>query len=132
MEKSKVITVNVLSALATTATALLTYGLGDSDSFPIAQLLALTAGFFIYVAASDIIPEIHEDVGKNKKDVRPWLLLIGALFIVIVSPIAHGYIDAGHDKHVAESIDEHNDDNHHAADEHEHDDGDDMHTHDDE
>lgn len=96
MEKSKVIIFNILSALATTATALITFGLGDSDKFPIPALLAITAGFFVYIAASDIIPEIHESTKKGKRDIRPWLLLLGAAFIMIFSPIAHDYIDTAH------------------------------------
>ncbi|MCA9328406.1 ZIP family metal transporter [Candidatus Saccharibacteria bacterium] len=114
MEKSRVITVNVLSALATTITAVVTYGFGDAEGFPVAPLLALTAGFFIYIASSDIIPEIHEDVGKSKTDIRPWLLIVGALFIMIFSPIAHGFIDAGHAESVShdETIGHHIDDLH--------------------
>ena len=96
MEKSKVILVNILSALATTATALITFALGDSDKFPIPALLAITAGFFVYIAASDIIPEIHESTKKGKRDIRPWLLLLGAAFIMIFSPIAHDFIDTAH------------------------------------
>jgi zinc and cadmium transporter len=96
MKRRKVLLVNVISALATTATAVLTYALGDSEVLPIPLLLALTAGFFVYIAASDIIPEIHEKIEPGKRDLRPWLLVIGALFIIVVSPIAHEYIDAGH------------------------------------
>lgn len=113
MSRKRVLLVNILSALATTATALLTFGLGDSDSFPIPALLAITAGFFIYIAASDIIPEIHEKLEPGKKDIRPWLLLLGALFILIVSPIAHGYIDSGHGEEQSAShqdIEDHMDD----------------------
>lgn len=55
-----VIIANLLTAIATVATALLVYSLGSDAHLPVAPLLALTAGFFIYVAASDIIPEIHE------------------------------------------------------------------------
>lgn len=95
MEKRKVIIVNVLSALITTVAAVVVYAVGGSESSYIPYLLAITAGFFIYIAASDIIPEIHESGGK--KDVRPWLLLFGAVLIMIASPIAHDYIDAGHD-----------------------------------
>ena len=51
---------NLLTDIATVATALLVYSLGSDAHLPVAPLLALTAGFFIYVAASDIIPEIHE------------------------------------------------------------------------
>lgn len=102
MEKSKVITVNILSALATTATAMATFALGGNENFPVPVLLAITAGFFIYIASSDIIPEIHESIAKNKRDLRPWLLIFGAVFIMVASPIAHDYIDAGHsDEHTA-------------------------------
>lgn len=55
-----VIIANLLTAIATVATALLVFYLGSDAHLPVAPLLALTAGFFIYVAASDIIPEIHE------------------------------------------------------------------------
>jgi len=96
MAKKKIILVNVISALATTATAIITYWLASPDSTAIPYLLAITAGFFIYIAASDIIPEIHEKLAKGKRDIRPWLLLFGAAFVMVVSPIAHGYIDAGH------------------------------------
>lgn len=121
MEKSKVIIVNALSALATTFTALITFGLGDNEAFPLAALLAITAGFFIYIAASDIIPEIHEKSAKNKRDIRPWLLLFGAVFIMIVSPIAHEYIDAAHD-HEEHSSHAHDDEHHkdHERDEEHH------------
>lgn len=55
-----VIIANLLTAIATVAMALLVFYLGTDAHLPVAPLLALTAGFFIYVAASDIIPEIHE------------------------------------------------------------------------
>lgn len=119
MKKRKVIIANIFSALATTVTALLTYALGDADWFPLPALLAITAGFFIYIASSDIIPEIHEKVQGNRRDIRPWLLLAGAAFVLFISPIAHEFIDAGH-----------SDDEAHLSDDHMHD-GDDIH-HDDE
>jgi zinc and cadmium transporter len=106
MAKSKVVIVNIVSALATTVTAVLTFAIGDKDSFSVAFLLAITAGFFIYIATSDIIPEIHEK-SAGKKDIRPWLLLLGALFILVVSPIAHKYIDAGHGHDDSSEVDTH-------------------------
>lgn len=98
MAKKNVILVNILSALATTATAVITFALGDANSTAIPYLLAITAGFFIYIAASDIIPEIHDTVDNRSFDIRPLLLLIGALLVMIISPIAHDYIDAEHDE----------------------------------
>jgi zinc and cadmium transporter len=98
MNHSKVILVNVLSALTTTVSAVLVFGFGSGDSQVIPYILAITAGFFIYIAASDIVPELHEKV-EAKYDLRPWFLLLGAVIVMILSPIAHEYIDAGHDDH---------------------------------
>ena len=89
MSRSKVLQVNIISAFATTITAMLTYTLGDFDRFPLSQLIAITAGFFIYIASSDIIPEIHEKLTKGKRDIRPWLLVIGALTTVLLTSFAH-------------------------------------------
>jgi zinc and cadmium transporter len=119
MAKKKVIIVNVLSALATTVLAVITFAVGDANSSIIPYVLAITAGFFIYIAASDIIPEIHDNVGGKSFDIRPLLLLIGALLVMIISPIAHDYIDAGHtDEHdSSESVhgdeDKHSDEDNH-------------------
>lgn len=55
-----VIIANLLTALATVIAAVSVYLLGSGSQLPVGPLLALTAGFFIYVAASDIIPDIHE------------------------------------------------------------------------
>ncbi len=110
LKRKKVVLVNVLSALATTITAVAVYGFGNAESFLIPYVLAITAGFFIYIAASDIVPELHEK-SKSKFDLRPWFLLFGAVLIMIISPIAHKYIDAGHD-------DEHSSELHNEADDH--------------
>jgi zinc and cadmium transporter len=61
---STVILANMATALATIALAVVVYALGQDLSGYIAPILALTAGFFIYVAASDIIPDIHEQPKK--------------------------------------------------------------------
>lgn len=116
MKRSKVILVNALSALATTVTAVVTYAIGDGESSLIPYLLALTAGFFIYIAASDIIPEIHEKLEKGKRDIRPWLLVLGALLMLVISPLAHDYIDAGHEHDEQSAVHEHQAE--HESDEH--------------
>lgn len=113
MSRKKVVLVNILSALATTVTAVVTYALGDGESSLVSYLLAITAGFFIYIAASDIIPEIHEKLKKGKRDIRPWLLLLGAGLMLIVSPFAHDYIDAGHDHDEHSSVHDHEDEHDH-------------------
>ncbi len=125
MKRSKVLLVNLLSALATTVTAVIMFVLGSdvnhNDNPNIAILLGLTAGFFIYIAASDIIPEIHEKLEKGKRDIRPWLLVLGAVLMMFVSPIAHDYIDAhGHDDGYSEVHEEDETHDEHSEEEHEH------------
>jgi zinc and cadmium transporter len=116
MKRKNVLIVNVLSALSTTIAAVFVYYVGDSDSAFIPYLLAVTAGFFIYIATSDIIPEIHETINGRQRDIRPWLLLLGAVLVMIISPIAHEYIDVGHDEeHNSSQVtheEEHDDEEH--------------------
>ena len=56
----KVLLINLSTALATIVAAVVVYLLGTDAHIPIGPLLAMTAGFFVYVAASDVIPDIHE------------------------------------------------------------------------
>lgn len=59
-----VVLANLATALGTIIMAVAVYLFAkETDGF-VAPLLALTAGFFIYVAASDIIPDIHEQPQK--------------------------------------------------------------------
>lgn len=55
-----VLLANVATAVATIVAAVLVYTLGSHEQLPVGVLLSLTAGFFLYIAASDIIPDIHE------------------------------------------------------------------------
>lgn len=60
----KVLGANILTAVGTIIAASLVYFVGSSVHFPVGELLAITSGFFIYIAASDIIPDIHEQPRK--------------------------------------------------------------------
>lgn len=76
----KVIIANLATALATIVAALVVYFLGADAHLPVGPLLALTAGFFIYVAASDIIPEIHEQ--PRRTGTIQAAMLVGGIVIV--------------------------------------------------
>lgn len=80
-----VLLANVLTAVGTLLVASLTYWLGTTVHLPVAQLLAMTAGCFIYVAASDIIPDIHEQ--PRKIGTLQALVLLGGL--VFVGTVVH-------------------------------------------
>ncbi|MBA2279290.1 ZIP family metal transporter [Candidatus Saccharibacteria bacterium] len=93
MSRRNVILVNIGSALGTTVAGVITYALGSADTLPIGFLLGLSAGFLLYIAASDIIPELHEH-SKTKRlfDWQPMLLLLGVLVVGLSVNLAHRYI----------------------------------------
>lgn len=97
LSRKKVLMVNILSALATTLTATVVYIVGSDEAVPIGVLLGLSAGFLLYIAASDLIPSIHEEApAKRLLDFRAILFLIGIAFVATTVSVAHQYIDAGH------------------------------------
>ena len=64
MKRKNIILVNILSALISIAGALIVFSLGNVLENYIPIFIAITAGFFIYIAASDLIPEIHHEKRK--------------------------------------------------------------------
>ncbi len=79
-QDKKVIFANIATAIGTLLAATVVYLLGQSVQLPEAQLLALTAGMFIYIAASDIIPEIHEQ--PRRVGTIQALVLVGGIIFV--------------------------------------------------
>lgn len=96
MPAKRVLAVNILSALATVVGAVLVFGLGEGLPISEGTLLALTAGFFIYIAASDIIPAIHAEPRKRLANIQTLVLVIGVVLVGITSGIAHSFIESGH------------------------------------
>jgi zinc and cadmium transporter len=97
VSRGKVLLLNILSALATTVLAIITFALGSADKLPIGVLLGLSAGFLLYIAMSDVIPTIHESAPRKKLfDLQPIMLLIGLVVVGLSIQVAHDYIDTGH------------------------------------
>ncbi len=93
MKRSNVLLVNILSALATTVMAVITFALGTEERLPTGVLIGLSAGFLLYIAMSDIIPEIHENTSKKRLfELQPLLLLVGAISVGVAIQIAHNII----------------------------------------
>lgn len=110
MRPRRVVLVNMLCALATVVSAVTVYLLGSTIAIDPAPLLALAAGFFIYIAASDIVPEIHEKPRKQANR-QTALLLVGVAMIALVTfalPHSHEASDV-HDHEVESSatVDDH-------------------------
>lgn len=102
LSRKRVLIVNILSSLATTVSAVIFYLLGSNLDISFGPLLGLVAGFFIYIAASDIIPSIHASKTRNVKFKKMITLIAGAAIIsvavVTLHGIAHQY--SGHDHHI--------------------------------
>lgn len=82
-KKRKVLFWNIVAASMTTLGAILTFIFQDFVEPRTGYLLALTAGMFIYIAAADLIPEIHHT--KREEHDKPShvisLFLIGIILI---------------------------------------------------
>ncbi len=110
MSRKRVLIVNLISALATTVTAVTVFALGSANVLPIGVLLGLSAGFLLYIAASDIIPEIHENSPRGKLfDWTVMLFLSGVVVVGLTINIAHSYIhtDSEHGHESSETAEFH-------------------------
>ena len=93
LSRTKVVWVNILSALATTIAAVVFFQLGQSVEVSLGAVLGLVAGFFIYIAVSDIIPEIHSGEDRKVAGWQSLMLIIGAIIVSIITINLHGIID---------------------------------------
>jgi zinc and cadmium transporter len=90
VKRSKVLLINVLSALATTLSAVIFYLIGDAAQLSFAPVLGIVAGFFIYIALSDIIPSIHLEKTRREVLKKSLILIAGTLLVGIVIVLLHG------------------------------------------
>ncbi len=121
LKDKTVLLANVATAVATLITAVTVFLLGSSAQIPIAPLLALTAGFFIYIAASDIIPDIHEQP-RRQGTIQAAMLVVGIVLVGGLITILH---ETGGHSHAGTESSQH--ETHHEEDEHAHDDHDHAH-----
>ena len=114
--KKQTIVRNIVSGLTTVLGAILTYQVGGDLDLPMGYLYGGIAGFFIYIALSDIVPIIHSSE-KARYGLQTGFLLFGLVFGGTVSALAHDYIDVGHnhdhhDDHDEEGHDDHDEEGH--------------------
>jgi zinc and cadmium transporter len=91
LSRKKVILVNVLSAASAFVGALLSYWIGSGLEAYIPIFLSIAAGFFIYIASSDLIPEIHYEKRKGFAFIETMLLLSGIALIYFSVTFLHGH-----------------------------------------
>ncbi len=117
VSRKNVIIINALSALATTVAAVTFFAIGQEITIAMDWVLGIVAGFFIYVAVSDIIPSIHKSEDRVIAGPQTFLLLIGVIVVGSLTTFLHQYIDSSHDSHnesethlIEEHADEHHED----------------------
>lgn len=85
LKREKVLLYNLLSALATLVGAVIVYAAGQTTVLPTSAMLAITAGFFVYIAASDIIPTIHQKTNTKVANIETAILLLGVVLVGITT-----------------------------------------------
>jgi zinc and cadmium transporter len=102
MRRRTVLLVNIISAVATLVAAVGVYGLGSSIASFEPVLLALAAGMFIYIAASDLIPTIHDEPKVQVANYQTIILLFGILFVGLTTTTVHSFLE-GSTENVSDS-----------------------------
>ena len=118
--KRQTIIRNILSGSTTIIGAVLTYQIGGDLDIPMGYLYGGIAGFFIYIALSDIVPTIHSSE-KTRYGLQTGFLLFGLIFGGTVSALAHDYIDVGHNHDEEDHDEDHHDEEDHDEDHHDED-----------
>jgi zinc and cadmium transporter len=115
--KRQTIIRNILSGSTTIIGAVLTYQIGGDLDIPMGYLYGGIAGFFIYIALSDIVPTIHSSE-KTRYGLQTGFLLFGLIFGGTVSALAHDYIDVGHNHDEEDHNEEDHDEEDHDEEDH--------------
>lgn len=90
MKKGKVLLWNFISGLASLAGAVLVILLADKVEGLTAVLLPVATGGFIYIAASDLIPELHREVRVRSSLLHLVLLFSGIAVIWLATTLLEG------------------------------------------
>lgn len=120
--KRKILLVNIFTAALTLVGALLVFYL-PIDEYIIGILMAVSAGIFLYLGASDFLPQIEETQISRFAPLFPLILgvfvMLGTLMLV---PHSHETHEDEHEDHMHElhEEDEHHEDHEHDEHEEEH------------
>lgn len=88
LDKWKVLMYNFLTALAAVLGAIIVIGLSASFAEYVVYLIPFAAGGFIYIAGSDLIPELHHETGPKKSIQQLIAILAGIVVIYLVGTLA--------------------------------------------
>jgi zinc and cadmium transporter len=123
--RKKALFFNFLTALTAIVGVLIALIIGSHSEHLTVFLIPFAAGSFIYIAGSDLIPELHKEKNTKKSFWQLISLILGILVIasMLLMPHSHSHSGKTHDNHenehetYTEEIHENQDLHHH---EHEH------------
>ena len=81
--KSKILVVNIISSLMTIVGAFTVYFFNQSDGLN-GSLMAISAGVFLYLGASDFLPKIKDQNSNKLKSILPLILGAGIIMVTIL------------------------------------------------
>lgn len=92
MAKKKVLLINFFSALLSVLGAVVGIMIGEKAESILPYALSLTAGFFIYIALTNLLPEIHSEEKKGYAFFESIFLMLGIGVIwLAVNYLPHGH-----------------------------------------
>jgi zinc and cadmium transporter len=82
--KGRALFLNFVTALTALAGGLIAWWVGGNTEGFIRMLIPLTAGGFIYIAGSDLVPQLHKDVKSVRALVQFAAILagVGLMFLI--------------------------------------------------
>lgn len=83
LEKKKVVLINILSATFSFLGAILAFMIGKSVDSIAVVLIAFSAGLFLYISLSDLIPEIHHENDEKNSVWETFYLFIGVMTVYL-------------------------------------------------
>ena len=104
--KKKALFLNFIAACAAILGAVITILLGTLTEQLIIYILPFAAGGFIYLAGSDLIPELHKESKVKKSWIQLSAILVGLLLMFLISQ-NHSH-DHGHDHNSNSEVSTHN------------------------
>ena len=89
VSKSRALFFNLLSALTAVLGGVIGFYLSSAVSGLAPMLLPITAGGFMYIAASDLIPELHKEKNNYKANLAFVLFILGIFFMWGMTRLHH-------------------------------------------
>lgn len=113
MTAKRAIMINVFSALMAMVGGVVTFFIRDAIDPYIGVIVAFSAGMFLYIALSDLIPELHHhSANTSEKWKQLGWFAFGVFLMLGVTNAVHGQLHADHGH-----LDEHHDDRYHTEEE---------------